>query len=402
MPFSPGAPTLALLVPLMKRLLVIVVAGLLVGLFLIRLYEEWPANEAAAGPNPASFARTVAAAPAELGDVRQDVTLVGSLRAEDTVDVTTKMSGRITRMNVNLGDPVRAGQIVAQLEDDELQQQLQQSEASLEVSRAVVDQRQLELRNQQAVLDRAKGLREQGLISAEELEQAQNRHDVARAQLNLAQAQLNQSEAGLRELRIRLDYTRVSAPISGHVGRRHIDAGAFVSPGTPILTLVKLDTVKLIANVPERDVVKLEPGAIGEVTVDALPGRTFQGRVARIAPLFDPQTRTGQVEIEIPNPTGELRAEMFARVDLVLASRIGVLRVPRAALVVKGLQEGVYVVEDGIARYQPVRLGLSQEDWVEVTEGLRAGDLLVTQGANLVNDGDAVRVAGATPPQEQS
>lgn len=384
----------------MKKTLLLGVGLVLVALVAFRLYQQWPTEaEAAGGFDPSAFARTVGTARAEIGEVSQRVTLVGSLQAEEMVDVTPKASGRIVSMAVDLGDEVRAGGLIARLEDDELRQQVQQSEASLEVSRAVVEQRELELQNQGTILARSKDLRQQGLISAEELEQAQIRYDVAQSQLNLARAQLVQSEAGLRELGIRLEQTRVTAPISGFVGRRFVDVGAFVSSNAPIVTLIQIDTVELLANVPERDVVKLSPGATGDVSVDALPTRTFAGRVARISPLLDPQTRTAQVEIVIPNPDHALRAEMFARVDLELAGRSGVLRIPRAALVVQGEDEGVYTIEEGRAVFRAIESGLAQEDWIEVRSGLQEGDVVITDGANLLNAGDRVRTADS-PPQE--
>lgn len=387
----------------MKRAIGILAAVVFVGFFGFRLYQEWPTSEAAeAGPGFA-FARTVGVARAEIGEVRQVLTLVGSLRAEETVDVTPRgVSGRLASMAVDIGDRVTVGQVIARIEDDEIEQQVQQSEASLEVSRTMVQQRRLELRNQETILERARGLAEQGLISAEELEQTQTRYEVAQAQLALTQAQLDQAEANLRELRIRLDQTQIRAPISGAVGRRFVDQGAQVNANTPLVTLVKLETMELVANVPERDMVKLEPGAVGQVYVDALPGEVFEGRVARISPLLDAQTRTAQVELVIPNAEGKLRAEMFARTELEIASLQDALRVPRAALAVKGDTTGVYIVDGDVARFQPVQTGLVQEDWAEITQGLQEGDTVVTLGANLLNDGDRIRVAGETPEEASS
>lgn len=382
----------------MKRLVLVLAGLLLVGLVSFRLYQQWPDGAAeAAGPPGGALARSVDVATVEVGTVRQQITLVGPLRAAETVDVTPKTNGRVVAMLVNLGDEVALGQVLARLEDEELQQQVQQSEASLEVSRTMVRQRELELQNQRTMLGRARDLAARGLISAQELEETQNRHDVAEAQLNVAKAQLNQAEAGLRELRIRLEQTRVKAPISGLVGRRFVDVGAFVSSNSPLVTLVKLETVELVAAVPERDMVKLDAGVVGTVHVDALPGRTFQGTVARISPLLDPQTRTAQVEIEIPNPDGALRAEMFARVELELSGSRSVLRVPREALVIRGEREGLYVVDDGTARFRFVTVGMTEESWVEIEEGVEEGELVVTQGANLLNDGDRVRRTDSSP-----
>lgn len=379
----------------MKKLLGFSALALLLGLTGFRLYQGLTADAAAAGPPRGAGGRAVGAAVAELGPISQSVTLVGSLRAEETVDVTPRINGRVTGMHVDLGDRVQAGTLLARLEDDELRQQEQQSEASLEVTRAVVRQRELELQNLQAVLDRTQGLADQGLVSAEDLEQTQTRYDVGQSQVNVARAQLLQSESGLREVRIRIGQTRIVSPIAGLVGRRYVDAGARVNSNTPVVTIIKLDTVELIANVAERDIVKLQVGAIGRVYVDALPGVEFPGEVARISPLLDAQTRTAQAEIVIPNHEGVLKAEMFARVELELASKASALRVPRDALVVRGEDEGVYVLEDDIAVFRVVRVGLTQGDWIEITEGLAPGELVATLGSNLLNDGDPVRVAGA-------
>lgn len=383
----------------------LIFGGVLFAAFIgFRLYQEWPAEESAGfgGMPPGGFGRSVGAAVVELGPVSESVTLVGSLRAQERVDVTPKINGRLISVRVDIGDEVTRGQLLAQLEDEELQQQVQQSDAALDVSRAVVNQRELELKNQQAILDRTRGLHDSGLISSEELEQTQTRYDVAQAQLNLARAQLVQAEAGLRELRIRLDQTRVVAPIAGLVGRRFVDPGALVNANTPVVTLVKLDNVELVAGVPERDLAKVVVGAAGEVFVDALPGVSFSGTVARISPLLDPQTRTAQVEVVIANPQLRLKAEMFARVELDLGSKREALRIPRDALVVRGQQQGVFLVNEATASFREIQIGIAEDDWVEVTAGLELGDTVATLGANLLRDGDPVRVSGRRASEETS
>lgn len=386
----------------MKRWLISSTLVLVVGLFGYRLWQQLPSDEAAAAPRGAS-GRSISTTTAQLGPVTESVTLVGALRAQERVDVTPRVAGRVVGILVDLGDYVRANQLIARLEDDEVQQQVQQSEAALEVSRAVVQQRGLELQYEASTLERTKGLHDNGLISADQLAELQTRHDVAKAQENLARAQLLQSEAGLRELRLRLDQTHVLAPIAGYVGRRFVDPGARVNSSTPIVTLIELDTVELIAAVAEQDLVKVQSGAAGAVFVDALPGERFEGTVARISPLLDPQTRTAQVEIVIPNPDHRLKAQMFARVDLTLASKREALRIPRQSLVVRGDRQGVFVVEDNIVTFREIGTGLAEDDWVEVASGLAIGDTIAALGANLLRDGDKVRVADASStPQESS
>lgn len=388
----------------MNRKLVLAGVFLLAGLIAFRLYQEWPADDAAGGVQmpPGGFSRTVNSAVAEYGAVSEAVTLVGSLRAQEQVEVNPRVSGRVKRILVDIGDRVQVGELLAEIEDDELLQQLKQSDAALDVSRAMVQQRVLELRNQEVNLQRARGLQDSGLMSAEQLEQAQTRFDIAQAQVNLARAQQGQSEAGHRELEIRHDQMRIVAPMDGFVGRRWIDRGALVNSNTPIVTIVNLTTLKLVAAVPEREITKVETGATGIVYVDALPGETFIGEVARISPLLDPQTRTAQVEVVVPNTDGRLRAEMFARVELSLGSNRKALRIPRQALVVRGLDEGVFVLRDGTAHFTQIKTGLAEADWIEVTAGLQPGDTVATMGANLLHDGDTVRVVGGKQNEETS
>jgi RND family efflux transporter MFP subunit len=384
----------------------VLIGGVLVlaGFIGFRLYQQWPTDEAGGGfQRPqGGFGRSVSAAVAEYGAVSESVTLVGSLRAEEQADISPRVNGRVDAVYVDIGDRVEAGDILAQIEDDQLDEQLSQSEAALEVNRAVVQQRELELRNQELIFERARGLHESGLTSSEQLEQAQTRYDVARAQLNLARAQLLQAEAGLRELEIRQQRMRIEAPMPGYIGRRFVDPGALVNSNTPIVTVVKLDTLKLVAAVTERDISKVAQGAIGTVYVDALPGERFEGRVARISPLLDPQTRTAQVEVVVPNFDNRLSAEMFARVELDLGSNRQALRIPREALVVRGEDQGVYVLKDDKAHFTLIEIGLAEADWIEITAGLEVGDQVATMGANLLRDGDAVSIIGAKPRAEST
>jgi len=386
----------------MNRKLVLAGALFLVGLIAFRVYQQWPADDAAGGIQmpPGGFGRSVNSAVADYGAVSEAVTLVGSLRAQEQVEVSPRVSGRVQAVLVDIGDPVRVGDVLAEIEDDELLQQLQQSSAALDVSRAMVQQRVLELRNQEVNLERARGLQDSGLMSAEELEQSQTRFDVSQAQVNLARAQQGQAEASHRELQIRHEQMSITTPMNGFVGRRWVDRGALVNSNTPIVTIVNLTTLKLVAAVPEREVTRVEPGASGIVYVDALPGEKFAGEVARISPLLDPQTRTAQVDVVVPNTDGRLRAEMFARVELNLGSNREALRIPRQALVVRGQDEGVFVLRDDVAYFTKIKTGLAEADWIEVTAGLEAGDTVATMGANLLRDGDPVRVLGGKRSEE--
>jgi RND family efflux transporter MFP subunit len=329
------------------------------------------------------------------GRIGEFVTLTGPLRAKETVDVSPRLAGRVTELKVDTGQMVERGALLAVIEDDELQQQLDRSRASVAVVDATIAQREAELANAKAELDRRKNLVAEGLLAQSELDAAEMRHRVTLSQLELARAQKRQSEAEQRELTIRQGQTRIHAPISGVIARRQVDLGALVTQATPIVTLVNISTMIMDANVTERDVARIRLGSQATVIIDSLGGQPFAGRVMRISPLLDPQTRNGRVEIEIQNRGGTLKGEMFARVELDLGSSRETLLIPRDALIYRGDQPGVYDIEDGAARFLTVETGLTQEDKVEVLGGLQAGQTIITRGANLLKDGDRVRVLNA-------
>jgi RND family efflux transporter MFP subunit len=281
---------------------------------------------------------------------------------------------------------------VARLEDDELQQQVRRAEASLRVARASMVQREAELKSVEMEHERYRSLESEGVVSSEQREQAQTRVEVSRAQVNLAEAQVAQAEAELAELEIRLGQTDVLSPLTGVVGQRHVDPGALVTTNTPILLIMDISSMEMVVNVPERDINKLRVGNEARVLVDAVPGEELAGRVVRISPLLDPQTRTAPVEIDVPNPSRNLKAEMFTRVDLNLMTERETLLVPRDALVYRGNRAGVFVVESDVVRFQPIETGLAEEDRIEVRTGLVEGTTVVTRGANLLKNGDTVQI----------
>ncbi len=325
------------------------------------------------------------------GRINEQISLTGNLRAKQQVDVTSRISGRITQILVDTGYPVARGALIATVEDDEIRQQIERSKASISVADASIGQREAELVNAKAELERKKELVREGILTNQELDVLEMRLRVSQSQLDLAKAQKRQSEAELRELNIRQGQTRIYAPISGVVARRHVDIGAMVGAANPIATIVSLSPMVVQAQVAERDVTRIRRGATVIVTVDSLPNQKFSGKVMRISPMLDPQTRNGMVEIEIPNRENMLKAEMFARIGLDLGSSRETLLLPRDALVYRGNQPGVFTIDNNIARFKPVDTGLMQEENVELLGGLKEGDKVVTRGSNMIKDGDPVR-----------
>jgi HlyD family secretion protein len=329
-------------------------------------------------------------ARARVGRISEKLTLTGALKPKEQVDVMPKATGRLQAISVYVGDRVRQGQQIAILEDDEIEQQVRRAQAVLSVARAGLAQREAELRNAKAELNRAESLQEGGLISAQDYATRRTNYDVVQAQVELARAEQQQADAELRELSIQLGQTRIYSPLTGEVAIRHVDRGAMVSPTTPIVRVVNLRTMITAASVPERDVGKLRVGNHADIRVDAFGDQEFRGRVARIAPVLDPATRSATIEIEIPNEGGRLKAEMFARVELDLASTREAVLIPREALIYRGTQPGVFIVQGNTPVFKPVEAGLTDGDQVEILAGVSPGTVLAGRGAGMIREGDRV------------
>lgn len=387
----------------MRKAVIIAVIAL-VGLAGIVVYNraDQPGAEAQGRPGGPGGAGGPGARPpmtVEVGSARREavsehVTIVGNLIGEATVEVVPKVSGRLQSVSVKLGDRVSDGQPIAVIEDREVREQVKQAEASFEVARATVRQRDADLKFAETALERARSLYDRQLLPRQGLDDADARHQAAVAQGDLARAQFSQAQARQDELRITLANTIIRSPVTGFVGKRYLDPGAFASQNTPVLSVVALRTVRMVANLVEKDVSRVRQGTAGVVEVDAYPGEQFTGRVARVAPLFDAATRTAQMEIEIPNPGYRLKAGMYARVRLTVDTRPNALVVPRNALVEVEGKQGVFVASGQKAAFSAVETGLQDETRVEITAGLNDGARIVTTGAGSLRDGDTIVLAG--------
>ncbi len=332
-------------------------------------------------------------------DIAEQLQIVGNLTGAASVEVAPKINGRLRRIDFRLGDPVRRGQEVARVEDDELRQQVSQAEASYEVARATVRQREADLVLAQTTRDRSQSLFSRALVSRQELDDAEARYQAANAQLDLARAQFDAAGARLEELRINLENTVMVSPVDGFIGRRYLDPGAYVTSNTAVASVVDISLVRLVANLVERDLRLVDEGVRARIEVDAFPAESFEGRVARIAPILDPATRTAEIEIEVPNPDFRLKPGMYARVSLVVGNKSQALLVPREAVVIRTSARGVFRVDTAggspTAQFVSLVTGLEDERHVEVIEGLAEGDRVVTTGAAGLQHGDPILLADA-------
>lgn len=358
------------------------------------------------------------------------------------VAIFSKVSGYIRRLSAERGDFVREGQLLVEIDAQELVGAVEQAraalgtaEANLKVAESNREAARANALNQEANVARARAVAEndarnaarladlhgRGLISAMDRDNARTTAESSRAllqaadaqvavarsqiatqesQVVLARANVERERATLRIAQTNLDNTRILAPFSGFVSARNLDAGASVSSqaaGTSsssvgILILQDLAVVRVQLEVQERHIALVRIGSHARVLVDAYPGRVFEAKATRLVHALDPRSRTLGVEMEVRNPGYLLKPGMYARVELVIDHHPGALLVPSEALIGEGADARVLVVANGVVARRPVATGVMDGTLVEITKGLTGDETVVVEGKEIVREGQKVRV----------
>jgi RND family efflux transporter MFP subunit len=342
----------------------------------------------------------VEAASVTRAPIALERTFTGTLEAHAEFLVAPKVSGRVEEVAVDLADRVTRGQVVARLDDAEYQQAVAQAEADLAVARANLAEARSLLGIAERELERVEQLRARGVTSESERDVAKAEELAARAHVDVTRAQVARAAAALESTRIRLGYTRVEAGWSGGsdqrtVAERYVDEGETVSANTPLLRIVELDPLTAVFHVTEVHYGLLRPGQGALLRTDAYPGRTFAGRIDRIAPVFQASTRQARVELRVENRERLLKPGMFVRATVTLDRVDDALVVPEQALTLRDGATGVFqVAPDGATvAWVPVTVGIRQGDRVQVAAPEVSGRVVVL-GHQLVDDGSRVTVAG--------
>jgi RND family efflux transporter MFP subunit len=325
------------------------------------------------------------------GPIREIREFTGSVYPYNQYVAAPKVSGRVIEIRKRIGDPVRAGEVIARIDDAEYQQAVREAEANLKIAEAsVADARsQLDIARDQK--DRMESLRTKELASNAEVDAAIADYSAKQSRFRLAEAQVEQREASLESSKIRLGYTLITATRAGFVGERFVDEGALLAPNAAVATVIEIDRVIVRTTITERDYRLISAGQPAEVAVDAFASRTFSGRVSRIAPMLLENSRVAQMEVEVRNDSLLLKPGMFARVRVMIASKQRAQIVPARSIVSRNGETGVYLVKgnESIARYVPVKTGITTPDLVEILSPALEG-IVVTLGQHLLEDGSPV------------
>jgi RND family efflux transporter MFP subunit len=323
-----------------------------------------------------------------INEVRQ---LTGTVYPYYQYIVAPKVSGRVININKRIGDWVRAGEVVARIDDAEYQQAVREAEANLKIAKAALleVESQLELSKQE--LERMESLQEKGLVASAELEAATAKYTAQKSRVKLTQAQVEQREATLKSVKIRLSYTILTASEPGFVGERFIDEGTLLAPNAPVISVVGIDTVFVRTTVIERDYGRIKPGQSAIINVDAFPDKSFSGMVTRLAPQLREASRVAEMEVKVVNDSLILKPGMFAKVTVVLQEKDQAQIIPNQAIVTNNGQSGVFIVKQGenTAHYVPVEVGIIGKQKTEIISPVLEG-LVITLGQHLLEDGSPV------------
>jgi HlyD family secretion protein len=357
-------------------------------------------------------------AKVEKGDLAKSVVATGKVEPITKVEIKSKASGIVTKLLVDAGDRVKRGQLLAQLDKEEISAQVEQSKAGLQAAdasltsaeadydRAKVDAEGPDVPLLKRGYDRAVGMAKEGVVSASALDDAQknyemalNKQNVAKAQVSVlkskiaqARAQVAQDQANLKQLEEQLSYTDVESPIDGVVLSRDVEIGDAVSSilvlgssATLIMTLGDTSEVYVKGKVDESDIGRVYLGQPARIKVESFKDKTFNGKVTKISPMGveKDNVTTFEVRVSINNPGGELKAEMTANAEILLEEHKNVLQIPEGAIIYDNQKKASVEVPDPKGkegkRKVAVNIGISNGAKTELLSGLKEGDQVVLQ-----------------------
>ena len=355
----------------------------------------------------------VSTAPVVERSTNRGVEVVGSLEAQDQVTVSSQASGNLESISVDLGSPVSRGQVIARIDQRELKLKRDQAEAALHQAEAklgitrdgkIDPQKQPDVRQAVAGLERArydltaaKKLFDAGTISNQQYDVYQKTVEQAEARYQASLENVRNLEGIIEEKRAALDLTKkqladsdIISPLSGVVKEKTASRGEYLQPGKPVVTIVQINPLRLRLEVPETFAASIAKGQVVTLKVDSFADREFKGVIKRINPSMDEKSRSLIAEAEVANPNALLRPGMFARSQIVSNSKTMALMVPEKAVVSLAGVTKIFILEGSIAVERIVKLGARDGSLVEILEGVKSGERVITSNAEQLHDGSAV------------
>lgn len=316
------------------------------------------------GDKDSTAAIPVEISPASRGTISAYYSTTATLEAEEEAMVVAKVRGIVKELNIEEGDMVRTDQVLARLEDEQLEIEAERAKATMD-----------RLYND---FQRNRELYEKNLISAEQFENSKFEYQAQKSAYELAQ--------------LKVEYSAIRAPINGVVSQRLIKVGNMVNTDQEVFKITDFDPLLAVLHVPEHEMSKLRKGQTALIQADAIQGKSFEGEVLRISPVVNPETGTFKVTIAVEDESNQLKPGMFGRVRIIYDTHQNALMIPKNAVMSEDGNSSVYVINDGLAYRKDIQTGYINGSHIEVVEGLDEGETVVTIGQSSLQDSALVQV----------
>jgi len=367
-----------------------------------------PASPNPVHAEPASALLEVKVVNPKRQTTTRTITLTANVEAFEQVSLYAKVAGYLKTINVDIGDRVRNGELLAALEVPEIDQQLHAAQSDVAERQADLDKARSDAELAKVIFVRSEGLRAKEAITQQDMDEARARHSTADAQVKVAQSRLRAAQAHLAEISALLAYSGITSPFDGIITRRFVDPGALLQAATannsvtPIVTVARIDIMRVFVDVPEPDAPFVSQGQPAVLRTGSLPRRTFKGGVTRYAGALDPATRTMRTEVDLLNPDQTLRPGMYGDLTIRIIDHPGTLTLPND--VVHNDDEGafVYLLDGARVLRRGVETGITSDDRVEILSGIDDRTSVIAGSPPELKAGASVRVADTTTPRQTS
>lgn len=391
-----------------RKVILTVVAAIIIGLIGWQVYQK--AFKSSQGPGIQNQAAPVAVeiTAVEKATIRDYGNFTGTLVPKSQFMIAPKISGRLEKLMVNIGDRVTRDQLIAELDDEEYSQQVRQAEADLQVAQANLEESLSSLNVAQRELERIQELHKKGISADSELDAAKGAFTTQESRYKVAQAQVAHRKASLEATKVRLSYTKIRATWedgsnSRVVGERLVDEGAMLTANAPILSILEIDPLLAVIHITDKDYFRIKKEQKAIIGTDAIPDKAASGKIVRIAPLLQETSREARIEIEIPNPEELFKPGMFVSVQVEYATHDDATVVPVSAVVNRDNRQGVFLVDtdNSIVRFVPVKVGIFNSERAEIVDPPSFSGFVVTLGQHLLADGSPIILPEHASPQNE-
>ena len=347
--------------------------------------------------------------PVRKATIRDTANFTGTLSPKSQFMVAPKIAGRLEKLMVDIGDEININQLIAVLDDEEYSQQVRQAEADLLVAKANLEESRSSLDVARRELERVEELHKKGISADSELDASRGAYATQEARYKVAQAQVANREAALEAAKVRLSYTKITASWEEGinprvVGERFVHEGAMLTPNAPILSILEINPLLAVIHITDKDYFRVKSGQIALISSDALPDKTADGKIVRIAPLLKETSREARIEIEFANPEKLFKPGMFINVRIEFATHENATVVPVSSVVKRNEQQGIFIAdtENKVAQFVPVKVGISTSELAELIEPSTIAGQVVTLGQHLLADGSPIILSEPSSFQESA